>query len=59
MNVSIRTHLKKVFEPNICVGPSFQLLEILEYVCGLKLGSALILGPNPLFEMGSSAIHKC
>ena len=48
-----RTQLKKVFEPNPSVGLTFQLLEILEYVCGLKLDPALVLGPNPLFEMGS------
>ena len=49
-----RTHLKKVFWPNICVGASFQLLEIHEYDCGLKLGSALILNQNPFLEIGSN-----
>jgi hypothetical protein len=48
-----RSHLKNVFDPKLSVGPSFQLLEILEYACGLKLGPALILGPNPIFEMTS------
>ena len=56
------SYLKKVFDPNLYVGSSFQLLEILQYVCGLKLGPALLvttkplgeggtLGPNPIFEI--------
>ena len=45
----IKRCLKNVFEPNPGVGPAFQLLEIPEYVCGLKLGPALALGPNPIF----------
>jgi hypothetical protein len=49
----IRSYLKNVFEPNSCVEISFQLLEILEYFCGLKLGPALTLGPNPIFEIPS------
>jgi hypothetical protein len=49
-----RSHLKKVFWPNLCVGASFQVLDILEYACGLKLGPALILNQNPFFEMASS-----
>jgi len=52
-----RSYLKKVFEPNLYVGPSFQLLEILEYACGLKLGPALTLGPNPFFEMASNRMY--
>jgi len=52
--LSIRSHLKKVFWANLCVGPSFQLLEILEYACGLKLSPALTLIQNPIFEMVSS-----
>jgi hypothetical protein len=36
-----------------CVGPLFQLLGILQYACGLKLGPALSLNQNPLFEMAS------
>jgi hypothetical protein len=52
----IRSHLKNVFDPKLSVGPSFQLLEILEYACGLKLGPALILGPNPIFEITSKKI---
>jgi hypothetical protein len=50
-----RSHLKKVFCPNLCVGPSFQLLDILEYACGLKLGPALTLCQNPIFE--KTSIH--
>ena len=50
---AVRSHLKNAFWPNICVGFSFQVLDILEYVCGLKLGPALILNQNPIFEMAS------
>jgi hypothetical protein len=50
---AIRTHLKNVFWPNIFVGASFQILDILQYACGLKLGPAAILNQNPIFEMGS------
>ncbi|MGD8768822.1 MAG: hypothetical protein PVJ06_02140, partial [Desulfobacterales bacterium] len=28
-----RSYLKKVFSPNLCVRPSFQVLDILEYAC--------------------------
>ena len=48
-----RSHLKNVFCPNFCVGSSFQLLKILQYVCGLKLGPALTLSQNPIFDMAS------
>ena len=48
-----RTHLKNVFWPNIFVGTSFQILNIQQYACGLKLGPAAILNQNPIFEMGS------
>ena len=46
------TYLKKVFWPNLGVESSFQVLDILEYACGLKLGLALILNQNPFFEIG-------
>jgi hypothetical protein len=49
-----RSYLKKVFLPNLCVRPSFQVLDILEYACGLKLGPALTLSQNPFFEMASN-----
>jgi hypothetical protein len=49
----IRSHLKKVFLSDICVEPSSQVLDILEYVCGLNLGLALISNKNPNFEMPS------
>ena len=48
-----RTHLKNVFWPNIFVGASFQILDIQQYACGLKLGPAAILNQNPIFVMGS------
>ena len=51
---NIKSYLKNVFWPNLGVGPSLQVLEILEYVCGLKLGPALILNQNPIFEMASN-----
>jgi len=47
---------QKSLFPNLCVGPSFQLLDIHEYACGLKLVFALILGQNPNFEMVSNII---
>ena len=53
-----RSYLKKVFWPNLCVGSSFQVLDILQYACGLKLGSALTLNQNPDFEMASSRIQQ-
>jgi hypothetical protein len=52
-NTLIRSHLKNVFCPNFCVEISFQLLEILQYVCGVKLGPASNLNQNPIFEMAS------
>jgi hypothetical protein len=52
-----RSYLKKVFFPNLCVRPSFQVLDILEYACGLKLGPALTLSQNPIFEMASSELN--
>jgi hypothetical protein len=52
--IYFRSHLKKVFWPKRCVGSSFQILDIHEYACGLKLGPALILNPNPNFEMASN-----
>jgi hypothetical protein len=50
----IRSHLKKVFSAVIGVEPSSQVLDILEYACGLILGLALISIKNPIFEMASS-----
>jgi hypothetical protein len=51
--VQLRSHLKKVFSPDICVEPSPQVLDILEYACGLSLGFALISNENPNFEIAS------
>jgi len=50
-----RSCFKTVFWPNLGVGVLFQLLEILEYVCGLKRGPALTLNQNPSFETASEA----
>jgi hypothetical protein len=36
----------------------FQILEILEYSSGLKLGPAATLNQNPIFEMASSCQKK-
>jgi hypothetical protein len=35
------------------IGASFQVLEILKYSCGLKLGPAATLNQNPIFEIAS------
>jgi hypothetical protein len=40
---------KKVFSSDICVEPSSQVLDILEYTCGLMFGLALISNENPNF----------
>jgi hypothetical protein len=34
----------------------FQVLDIPEYACGLKLGTVLILNQNPFIEMASNEI---
>ena len=52
-----RSYLKKAFWPNLCVGLSFQLLDILEYACGLKIGPALTLNQNPIFEIASRVMY--
>ena len=49
----IRRPLNKVFLSDICVEPSYQVLDILEYACGLFLGLALISNKNPNSEMPS------
>ena len=49
-----RSHLKKVFSPELGVEPSSQVLDILEYACGLRLGLALISDENPNFEIAYS-----
>jgi tryptophan synthase alpha subunit len=50
----IRSYLKKVFSPGVGVESLSQVLDILEYACGLILGLALISNANPNFEMASS-----
>jgi tryptophan synthase alpha subunit len=54
----IRSYLKKVFSPGIGVESLSQVLDILEYACGLILGLALISNENPNFEIASSSVHK-
>ena len=51
-----RGHLKKIFLPYIGVEPSTQILDILEYACGLRFGLALISNKNPDFEIASNKI---
>jgi hypothetical protein len=53
-----RSYLKKVFSPDIGVEPSPQVLDILEYACGLSLGFALISYENPNFEIASEKRGK-
>jgi hypothetical protein len=36
------------------VGTGFQILDILQYACGLKSGPAYILNQNPFFEIASN-----
>lgn len=43
--------LKNVFCPNPCVGTPIRFRDILQYACGLKRVSALILRQNPIFEI--------
>jgi len=54
--IFFRTHLKKVFSPDIGVETSPQVLDIRQYACGLILGFALISSKNPNFEMSSIAM---
>ena len=49
-----RSRLKKVFSSELGVEPSSQVLDILEYACGLRLGLALISDKNPNFEIASN-----
>ena len=49
----IRSYLKKVFSPGIGVESLSQVLDILEYACGLILGLALISNENPNVEIAS------
>jgi hypothetical protein len=48
-----RSHLKKVFSPDIGVKPSSQVLDMIEYVCGLILGLVLISAENADVEIAS------
>ena len=54
MIVRGRSHLKNVFSAELGLEPSSQVLDILKYACGLRLGIALISGKNPNFEIASS-----
>jgi hypothetical protein len=48
-----RIHLKKVFSPDIGVKPSSQVLDMIEYVCGLILGLVPISAENADVEIAS------
>jgi len=52
--LNTRSYLKKVFSPGIGVESLSQVLDILEYACGLILGLALISNENPNFEIASN-----
>ena len=45
--------ISKIFSPGIGVESLSQVLDILEYACGLILGLALISNENPNFEITS------
>jgi hypothetical protein len=49
-----RNNLKKVFWLHLCVGRSFQVLEIQPYSSGLKIVAALTWNQNPNFEIASN-----
>jgi hypothetical protein len=49
-----RSNPKKVFSADIGVELSYQVLDILEYACGLILVLVLISNENPNFEITSS-----
>ena len=53
-----RIYPKNAFWLNIFVGASFQILDIQQYACGLKLGPAAILNQNPIFEMDSNPTFR-
>jgi hypothetical protein len=54
VSIISRSHLKKVFSPDIGGEPSYQVLDMLKYACGLILGLALISTENPNFEIASN-----
>ena len=45
-----RSGFKIAFWPKLRVGPSFQVLDIPEYACGLALGLVLTWNQNQIFE---------
>ena len=46
--------MQRTFWPNVCVGAVFQILDMVQYACGLKPDPACTLDQNPFFEIGSS-----
>ena len=55
-NRTLEAISKKFFSPGIGVESLSQVLDILEYACGLILGLALISNENPNFEIASGLI---
>ena len=54
---ALRSFLKNVLWPNLCVGIAFQLLKIRKYSSGLKHSPALTLDQNPIFAIASNVHH--
>ena len=52
-----RSYLENTFWPHIGAGFSFQVLDLLAWVCGLKLALALALNQNPIFK--TAYRHSC
>jgi len=50
--------LKSTFWSNLCVEATFQILDILQYACGLKRGSALTLNQNAPFKTASKELNR-
>jgi len=49
---AIRSHLKNVFQPNICVGSAFQILDISNICLRFEMLIRLDLEPESYFSDG-------
>ena len=58
LDVHTTSHLKTVLWPDFFVGAFFQVLEILQYVCGLKGGAVATSDQNPFFEIACNYCHS-
>jgi hypothetical protein len=54
LNDALEAVSKLSFGPNVFVGASFKIFEILMYSCGFQLGPAATLNQNPNFETAST-----